>query len=380
MWSFSFVLLICSTVLFSELPPGIVITHSCANTGIYIGSPGIIIVRDGIYLAKHDEFGPMSTEHSLAVTHVYRSEDRGSSWKRIATLKGMFWASIFKYNDEIYILGTDRHHGNIVIRKSADEGYTWTEPTSKKSGILSIAQYHTAPVPVIEFNGRIWRAFEDAMGSDKWGDRYRAFVMSAPIGSNLLNSESWTFTNCIPKSKDWLNGEFYGWLEGNVIPTPDGKLVNMLRVDTKIGGKSAIISVSEDGKTISFDPQKGFINFNGGTTKFTIRFDEQTKRYWTLCNWPSSEEMKERHPARIRNTLVLASSIDLKEWELCKTILYHPEMDRHGFQYADWLFENEDIIAVVRTAYDDDFGGANNFHDANFLTFHRIENFRSACQ
>ncbi len=364
---------------FLVLPPGTVITHSCANSGIYIGSPGIVIVRDGVYLAKHDEFGPMSTEHSLAVTHVYRSEDRGNSWNRIATVKGMFWASIFEYNNEIYMIGTDRHHGNIVITKSNDEGWTWTEPISKKSGILAIGQYHTAPVPVVEFNGRIWRAFEDAMGSDKWGDRYRALVISAPIGSNLLDSSNWTFSNCIHKSKDWLNGEFYGWLEGNIIPTQDGKLVNMLRVDTRQGKKSAVINISDDGKTISFNPETGFVDFTGGTTKFTIRFDEQTQRYWTLCNLPSAEQIKERHPARIRNTLALMHSMDLKNWELCKIILQHPDMDKHGFQYADWVFENEDIIAVVRTAYDDDFGGANNFHDANYLTFHRLENFRDFC-
>jgi len=38
--------------------------------------------------------------------------------------------------------------------------------------------------------------------------------------------------------------------------------------------------------------------------------------------------------------------------------------------------ERCDIIAACRTAYDDGLGGANNYHDANFLTFHRIVNFR----
>ena len=38
----------------------------------------------------------------------------------------------------------------------------------------------------------------------------------------------------------------------------------------------------------------------------------------------------------------------------------------------DWLFEGDDIIAVSRTA----FNNANNAHDANYFTFHRIHNFR----
>jgi hypothetical protein len=43
---------------------------------------------------------------------------------------------------------------------------------------------------------------------------------------------------------------------------------------------------------------------------------------------------------------------------------------------VDWLFDGADIAAVCRTAYDDQTGGAANFHDANFLTFHRFANFR----
>jgi hypothetical protein len=31
---------------------------------------------------------------------------------------------------------------------------------------------------------------------------------------------------------------------------------------------------------------------------------------------------------------------------------------------------------LSRTAFDDGLGGAHNAHDANFLTFHRIENIR----
>ena len=57
-------------------------------------------------------------------------------------------------------------------------------------------------------------------------------------------------------------------------------------------------------------------------------------------------------------------------------LLKHPDSAKHGFQYVDWLFDGADIIAACRTAFDDDEGGAHNFHDANYLTFHRIANFR----
>jgi hypothetical protein len=57
-------------------------------------------------------------------------------------------------------------------------------------------------------------------------------------------------------------------------------------------------------------------------------------------------------------------------------VLYHPDVKQHGFQYVDWLFEDQDIIAVCRTAHDDGVGGAHNNHDANYLTFHRFSGFR----
>ena len=32
----------------------------------------------------------------------------------------------------------------------------------------------------------------------------------------------------------------------------------------------------------------------------------------------------------------------------------HPDVKNHGFQYVDWLFEGDDLIAACRTAFDDD--------------------------
>jgi hypothetical protein len=58
-------------------------------------------------------------------------------------------------------------------------------------------------------------------------------------------------------------------------------------------------------------------------------------------------------------------------------VLRHPDVKAHGFQYADWLFDGADLIAVVRTAFDEPDGTpAHNAHDANYLTFHRVAKFR----
>ena len=79
----------------------------------------------------------------------------------------------------------------------------------------------------------------------------------------------------------------------------------------------------------------------------------------------------------MRNTLVLLRSENLRDWERRTILLWHPDIARHGFQYVDWIVDGDDILAVSRTAHDDDGGGAKSAHDANFLTFHRFAGFRT---
>lgn len=136
-----------------------------------------------------------------------------------------------------------------------------------------------------------------------------------------------------------------------------------------------MVTVSPDGTRLSFDPEKDFIGFPGGAKKFTIRFDPQSKRYWSLVN-AVPLKYRDRKASSVRNTLVLTSSADLRRWTIHCALLHHPDPIYHGFQYPDWLFDGEDIIAVIRTAFDDEAGGAHNAHDANFLTFHRFRGFR----
>ncbi len=359
-------------------PPGVVIDRSPAPSGIYLGSPGIAALPDGSYLAKCDEFGPGSTERARAVTRVYRSGDRGESWTRIADVHGAYWASIFVHRGAVYLMGTSKLEGSAVILRSDDGGRTWTEPRDGQSGLLlASGKHHCAPVPVVEHGGRIWRAMEDVVGSAGWGKHFRAFMMSAPAGADLLRAESWTSSNRLERNPLWLDEKFGGWLEGNAVVRPEGDVVNVLRVDHRPGGGSAaVIRVSDDGRWTAFDSGTGFIRFPGGSKKFTIRHDPVTRLYWSLSNLVPTRH-RSPNPERVRNTLALISSPDLVEWSLRSVLLYHPDAARHGFQYIDWLLEGEDIIAASRTAYDDADGGAHNQHDANFLTFHRFRGFRA---
>ena len=358
--------------------PGVVVAHSPGSSGIYLGSPSICKLLNGDYVASHDLFGPKSTEHQRAISRVYKSTDKGKSWRQIAEINGQFWSKLFVHRNSLYIFGTDKHHGNTIIRKSTDGGVSWTEPTDGSNGLLHRGEYHCAPMPLIEHKGRLWRAMEDAMGPvPGWGKRYGSFMMSIPVEADLMNAANWTSSNVMRYDSTYLGGAFGGWIEGNAVVAPDGNVVNMLRADYRVNGdeKAAIIQISPDGKTASFDRNTGFIDFPGGCKKFSIRYDPTTRRYWTLTNFVP-KEFKGSNPERTRNTQALCSSTDLRTWTVHHVILQHPDVSKHGFQYVDWMVEGNDIIAVSRTAWDDETGGAHRQHDANFMTFHRVKDFR----
>jgi hypothetical protein len=354
--------------------PGVIIDHSSASSRQYIGSPSIAMFESNVLVASHDFFGPGSS-HSL--TSIFVSEDKGSSWRKRTDIEGQWWSTLFTHRGGLYIMGTSREHGFAVIRRSTDGGKSWSVPLNAQTGLLlGDAKYHCAPVPVVVNNGRIWRAMEDAMGPDGWGSHFQAFMMSAPADSDLLMATNWTVSTRLGRNPDWLNKEFGGWLEGNAVVTPEGGIVDFLRVDSRNPHeKAAMIQISADGKAATFDPNTGFVDFPGGCKKFTIRFDPVSKYYWTLSNYVPPEEYNE-HPERTRNTLALVRSENLRDWTVRVVLLHHPDNKTHAFQYVDWLFDGEDIVAAARTAYDDYSGGAANQHDANYLTFHRFGNFR----
>jgi hypothetical protein len=360
--------------------PGVVIDHQPAAAKQYVGSPGIAILPDGTYVASHDFFGPASSEWTAALTDVFASADRGATWQKIARIEGAFWSNLFVHAGAVHLLGPTRHHGPLVIRRSTDGGRTWTTPADAKTGLLAEGDFHTAPMPVLVHAGRIWRAVEDASGGKEWGKRYMAMMLSAPLDADLLDRASWTFSNAIPRDPAWLDGRFTGWLEGNAVATADGRVLDILRVEAGAIEKAAVVSVSADGKTASFDPATGFVDLPGAAKKFAIRRDPAAGSkpvWWMLSNAVPPAFNGKAKPASLRNTLVLSRSENLRDWERRSVILHHPDHLKHGFQYVDWLFDGDDLVVVSRTAGDDATGGAHNFHDANFLTFHRVTGFRT---
>ena len=225
-------------------------------------------------------------------------------------------------------------------------------------------------------DGRLWRGMEDTMGRAT-GNRLRPFMMSAAADADLLEATNWVASNRLEREPAWLDGKFGGWLEGNAVVDPQGNIVDILRADFRAGPeKAALGRISPDGRTAQFDPGADFIDFPGGCKKFTIRKDLRGPLYWSLSNYVP-EQFRNANPERTRNTLALIASSNLREWTVRAIILQHADKAHHGFQYADWQFEGDDLVVVSRTAHEDGLGGAHNQHDSNYITFHRVGRFRT---
>ncbi|WP_017257139.1 sialidase family protein [Pedobacter arcticus] len=357
-------------------------TDPGSNT--YLGSPSLVKLTDGNLLASHDYFGKYVNSDD---TFIHLSKDDGKSWTRLAELKGMFWGNLFLHNGAVYLLGTSAGVGvrNIVIMKSMDGGKTWSTPTTSKNGILfsegvngGTAKYHCAPMPIVNHNGRIYRAFENLTEFLPGMRGYKAFAISANENADLLNAANWTKSTEVAydTSKDPEGSRnTTGWIEGNMVVGPDGRLWDILRVNsTPFFDRAAMVEIKDNGKVADFDPQN-FITLPGGISKFVIRKDPTQAIYWMLSNTNTDTNFPSQ-----RSVLSLYASKDLRNWYHAKTLMEDDQglspiesIKKTGFQYPDWIFNGNDLIYLSRTAY----AGARNYHDSNRITFGNIADFRN---
>lgn len=360
--------------------PGIVVNYihpddyTYNTSGRSTASPSLVMLPDGTLLASHDVFWQ---GHGQNLTMVFASEDGGRTWRFRSQLHPCFWGKLFWHRGALYMLSTATEYGALLIRRSDDGGFTWSSPTEiLPAGDHDSGGPHKAPVPVVEYRGRVWTAVEH--GSWKLG-RHDAGVVSVPADADLLDSSAWTATPFLPYDPSWpgtiRGGTKPGYLEGNVVVAPDGRLLNILRYNTHGGepdyGRAIVLEVNTEDPAapLTFDR---VIDFEGNMSKFTIMRDPQTGTYWSLVNRVTLKDVRQR------NILTLVSSSNLIDWRVEYDVLnyeengWHEDHTKVGFQYVDGLIDGDDLLFLSRTA----INGAWNYHNANHITFHRISNFR----
>ena len=339
-------------------------------SGRYLCSPSLVRHPDGFLLASMDLF---AGGHPQNLTLIFRSDDDGESWHYVSELMPCFWGKMFIHKGELYMLSCSTEYGDLLIGKSTDGGKTFSAPvcllrgSNGKNGNNGV---HKNPQNIFVHNGRLYNTLE--WGA--WANKvycHAAMVMSCDVNDDLLVPENWSFTEpkvFNPNDAEELKSlpECTMTIEGTIVKSPDGKLLNIMR----FGGNRRVIAY----KINTEDPEgileySHCIPFPANLSKFTVKYDGVSKRYYSVAS-RLHESIN-----TCRNLLSLMASDDLKNWYVVTDLLDYSSQDasKIGFQYVDFEFDGDDIIFLSRTA----INGAHSFHDSNYSTFHTIENFRS---
>lgn len=336
------------------------VSFTPASTGKYIGSPSLVVLANGDYLASHAYFGPGSTGNT---TQVFRSQNEGVTWEAVegTPVEPMMWATIFELDGSVFLMGTTRDtYGDAVIRRSTDNGQTWSEPVPLLRGA-----YHTGDTPVLVHDGRIYKTYEENLRPPGWAPNFRPLMISADIGDDLTDPVSWTRTNNVDKGSV---------LEGNPIVGPDGMIWNLLRYnDSRKEAWLTKLDPANPDELVDVGP----VDFPRGVafSKFFILWDEPSQRYLLVGN----AETSNTGAITQRNHLDLYESSDLTDWRHVRTLIEDDSTESWAesvrltsFSQPTAQIDGDDLLVVSRTAYD----GARNYHDANRLSFHRYDDFR----
>lgn len=343
------------------------------SSGTATCSPSICAAPDGALLVSHDIYRSRGGQN---LTHVYRSEDGGRTWRFASALSPCFWGGLFVHRGKVYLLATATEYGALVLYESSDGGMSWRGPVQLlEGGSSEDGGPHKAPMPVIEHAGRLWTGVE--FGS--WRQRMHCpGAVSAAVDDDLMRPESWVCTGFLPydpaRVRDVRGYPIGGTIEGNVVAAPDGALIDLLRYQTATCvpnyGKAYMVALDAEHP----DRLPRFVRtveFPGNLSKFHILRSPSDGRYYALSNRVTTETLNQR------NILTLSVSDDLVDWQVKRDILNYADNcfpegeDMVGFQYPSFIFDGDDLLAVSRTA----INGAENFHNANFITFHRIRNY-----
>jgi hypothetical protein len=331
----------------SDLANGVLITNNAGtyNNGPYIVDPYMIIMPNGDYLAgAHQElsyanqFGPDSD----AARH-WISKDKGKTWSQLTKSKlGLLHASTFYHDGALYALG-DIEDGYGGIVKSTDSAKTWSEP------VQLLANFRNSPSHVIKTKGRIWIAYENLPRP------HTVNFLSASVDSDLMDADSW-----VPTVRQDDTGT------GNEADMVLGRDDWPIAIPKSGGPKVRALSATE---AISVEGKDDFELTGSGIGKYSAIYDPVSDKWWALTSYSPME-------GNIRTGIALSSSTDLKTFTIEKQLIQGKSSGFHGFNYPFMQIDGDDIVFVVRTAWENEMGQAQRWHDANMLTFHRIPDFR----
>ncbi|WP_206105501.1 sialidase family protein [Paenibacillus thalictri] len=396
---------------------------------IWTYSPGIAVMPSGRLIATLDLSGPgmesfpgpkrVIENGKLWFGKIFTSDDKGETWQYRADFPFMH-ARPFVAGNSVYVIG---HCNDLAIIRSDDEGDTWSDTSLMTEGEV----WHQAPANVHYAGDHVYLVMEKMTftGMKTWPcSIFAPVLMRAHTDSNLLLKESWTFASelafrdAVPEDQlDYFGVPFYqsqpitgvmvapgrmcapaGWLETNVVQItdpdhyfydPNGRTFHLwMRAHTGGTGFGAIAKVVEndDGtmttmlETTPSGKKMVYVPLPGGQMKFHIVYDEVDKLYWLLSSQATDSMTRaDRLPAdrfnlpnNERHRLQLHFSRNCIDWCFAGLVATG-NSTKEARHYASLAIDGSDLYVLSRSGDE----RARDAHNGNFISFHKIRNFRA---
>lgn len=386
--------------------------------GRYFGSPSVVKLDNGDIIVSHDvffesypnQFGIDFRDRpakETCITKVYKSSDNGVTWEFLTDVKCCTFAKLFVFKGKLYMVALssdedailndpynveERNNDKLAVQNgidiklfcSEDGGRTFGKPCNITKG-MSAGSFHKAATPVVECGGRLWTAFDTPKHPESG---FGMGVASVDINADIMDENNWVVSSpFLHYDKNWPNTVDGVWPymleEANAVVGPDNEVYVIARYNS-VNYCAEFIKAEDDGLRVAvmkadknnpsapleFVEMRHFI---GSLAKFTINYDDISKKYYSLVSRATSNMCCQR------NILTLVSSADLIKWKIERDCVNIQDLNWYqncqcaGLYYCDWVFDGDDIIAVCRSAVHDCI----NYHNSNMITFHRFVNIRN---
>lgn len=333
-------------------------------SGRFLGTPSMVRTDSGKLIASMDVFESFKPQN-LAI--LFYSEDDGKSWRYLTDLFPYFWTTLFYRKGILYALGVTTEYGDLHIACSKDEGETWSEAKTIFRGSNFSCKYggvHKPPMQIVPYKGRLYLPCE--YGCWEYGSHLPA-IISISEDDDLMVPENWIMSDILPFEGEWkekANGEQKDTIEGNIVVAPDGNLYSFMRWSV---GAFLKLKINTD------NPEKApeFVDIVEAPVSNSIfRIIPKDGKYLMITNRRTEKSLKHDYWT-YRNVLSVYESEDLESFTFVKDIFNredeHP--GKNGFQYPNFILEGDEILLMVRAAFNE----PDNAHNSNHMLFCKVE-------
>lgn len=358
----------------------------------FIHDPGLVRTGQGTLIVAAPEWS-RSVDRSGRLRRLgrrrlrlARSVDGGWTWHQQAVLPYQE-GTPFMLDGRLLMFVQAESHRDFQVVESNDDGLTWSGPSTVLRGPF----WNISTAQVSRGDGFFW-----SMDYDRPGLRYGGKIMvRMDRGKSPLDPGSWSVSNVVdmPELPALLTRNLFPagpgddmawplhWLEPNTVDV-GGRIRVFCRcgIDTKATAGMAAI--------LDYDPARNrlemsqFAAWPGGQCKFFVLDDAPSGLYWMLSNlvtnsqnlvaWdPQALNGYRGTPGNERRWLFLHYGLDCLNWFPAGCVACWPDSILRSFMYPSAAVDGEDLVILSRTSRE-----AENQHDADLCTVHRVPGFR----